>query len=229
MTTGQRIKDARKAAGMTQKELGEKLGLSFQSIAQWENNLRKPKYETLEKIAQALDTTVDELMGIGNLSEERIKKRQRESLKADGYEQEKIDKIMETSEKIFTKAELQSLDNFDLMFSATKFLAQMGCYAVFIPEDKDNILLHNVRNNTFYILRGPQYLRFLENLTLLAKFTLSQMFEGAVEALNYEDAEKRGYIDILPIRPPQPLPQAPTPPDDETALESSEKPPEGHL
>ncbi len=54
VTTGQRIKAARKKAGMTQKELGEKLGLSFQSIAQWENDLRNPKYDTLQRIAAAL-------------------------------------------------------------------------------------------------------------------------------------------------------------------------------
>lgn len=54
MTTGERIKAARKAAGMTQKELGEKMGLSFQSIAQWENDLRKPKFDTIERIAAVL-------------------------------------------------------------------------------------------------------------------------------------------------------------------------------
>lgn len=63
MTTGQRIKAARKAAGMTQKELGDKLGLSFQSIAQWENDLRNPKYETLERLADALDIHVSQLLG----------------------------------------------------------------------------------------------------------------------------------------------------------------------
>ena len=40
---------------MTQKELGLKLGVSFQSIAQWENDLRKPKHETLQRIANALN------------------------------------------------------------------------------------------------------------------------------------------------------------------------------
>ncbi len=64
MTTGQRIKAARKAAGMTQKELGEKLGLSFQSIAQWENDLRNPKYDTLQRIAAALAVHPGELMGL---------------------------------------------------------------------------------------------------------------------------------------------------------------------
>ena len=63
MTTGQRIKAARKNAKMTQKELGQKLGISFQSIAQWENNLRNPKIETLQRIADALGVSVDYLLG----------------------------------------------------------------------------------------------------------------------------------------------------------------------
>ena len=66
MTTGQRIKEARKNAGMTQKELGEKLGVSFQGIAQWENDLRKPKLESLQKIATALDVPIAYLLGSMN-------------------------------------------------------------------------------------------------------------------------------------------------------------------
>lgn len=54
MTTGQRIKEARKKAGLTQKELAAKLGIAYQTLAQWENDLRNPKRETLQKIASAL-------------------------------------------------------------------------------------------------------------------------------------------------------------------------------
>lgn len=61
MSVGQNIKNARKRAGLTQKELAQKLGLSFQSIAQWENDLRNPKIETLRKIAKALECTPAEL------------------------------------------------------------------------------------------------------------------------------------------------------------------------
>lgn len=61
MTIGEKIRNARKAAGLTQKELAQRLGLSFQSIAQWENDLRKPKIETIQKIADALGITVWEL------------------------------------------------------------------------------------------------------------------------------------------------------------------------
>lgn len=64
MATGERIKAARRKANLTQKELGEKLGISYQSVAQWENNLRNPKYETLQRIAQVLNTSVSDLMGV---------------------------------------------------------------------------------------------------------------------------------------------------------------------
>lgn len=70
MTTGQRIKEARKAAGMTQKDLAEKLGLAYQTLAQWENNLRNPKFETLEKIATALNVHPGELMGLVNYGDD---------------------------------------------------------------------------------------------------------------------------------------------------------------
>lgn len=62
MTTGQLIKAARKKAGMTQKELGAKLGVAYQTLAQWENDLRNPKLDTLQRIASALGVPVQELI-----------------------------------------------------------------------------------------------------------------------------------------------------------------------
>lgn len=54
MTIGEKIQSARKQAGLTQIQLGKKLGVSGSMIGQWENDLRKPKSETLERIANAL-------------------------------------------------------------------------------------------------------------------------------------------------------------------------------
>ena len=62
MTMGARIKAARRKVGLTQTELAGKLGISFQSIAQWENDLRNPKLETLRKIAGALDIPISQLL-----------------------------------------------------------------------------------------------------------------------------------------------------------------------
>lgn len=61
MTTGQRLKMARKKAGLTQAELAAKLNIPYQSISQWERDLRQPKAETLEKIAEALEISPADL------------------------------------------------------------------------------------------------------------------------------------------------------------------------
>ncbi len=54
MTVAECIKIARKKAGMTQEELGRKLGVSGSMIAQYETGKRHPKMETKEDIAFAL-------------------------------------------------------------------------------------------------------------------------------------------------------------------------------
>ena len=61
MTTGQLIKAARKKAGMTQEDLGKKLGVSGSFIAQYETDNRNPKQETLLKIAKALGVHLRDL------------------------------------------------------------------------------------------------------------------------------------------------------------------------
>lgn len=63
MTTGKRIQQARKAKGLSQKQLGEKLDVSASMIGQYENDLRNPKVETLLRIAAALNVSMYYLSG----------------------------------------------------------------------------------------------------------------------------------------------------------------------
>lgn len=53
MEMGKLIRQARKNDGLTQKELSQKVGTTFQNVAQWENGLRNPKIGVLRKIANA--------------------------------------------------------------------------------------------------------------------------------------------------------------------------------
>lgn len=62
MTTGELIKAARKKAGLTQAQLAEKLGISYVGVSQWENDLRNPKLDTLQRIAAALGVPVQDLI-----------------------------------------------------------------------------------------------------------------------------------------------------------------------
>lgn len=61
MTIGENIRRIRKSKEMTQKDLAAKLETTPQNLAQYENGKRNPKPETLQKIADALGTTVSEL------------------------------------------------------------------------------------------------------------------------------------------------------------------------
>ena len=62
MKVNEKIKDARKAAGLTQKQLAEKLGVSAAMVAQYENGHRLPNVQTLKKIAYALNINVSDLL-----------------------------------------------------------------------------------------------------------------------------------------------------------------------
>ena len=64
MQIGERIKAARKKAGLTQKQLGGKMGISYQAVAQWENDLRNPKIESLRAIANALEVPLRDLISV---------------------------------------------------------------------------------------------------------------------------------------------------------------------
>lgn len=70
MDVGEKIKQERQNANMSQKELGEKLGVSQAMIGQYESGKRKPKVETLTKIANALDVPISKLTFYASMVDE---------------------------------------------------------------------------------------------------------------------------------------------------------------
>lgn len=69
---GAKLKAIRESNGLTQKELGEKVGLSDVRIRQYEIGNRTPKLYLLEKIAVALDVPVYALWDMGFLKNRDI-------------------------------------------------------------------------------------------------------------------------------------------------------------
>lgn len=61
MTLGEIIKQARITKGLSQKELAALLGTTPQNLAQYENNRRRPRINTLKNIASAMNITLGEL------------------------------------------------------------------------------------------------------------------------------------------------------------------------
>lgn len=75
MTTGEKIRAARKALGMTQKQLGKacKPPIAEPTIRRYELGMLNPKLETLEKIASALNIGVSDLLGKSEIIHESAK------------------------------------------------------------------------------------------------------------------------------------------------------------
>lgn len=63
LKTGEVICKRRKELGLTQNQLAKVLNISFQAVSKWENNTAYPDIEMLPKLAAALHTTVDALLG----------------------------------------------------------------------------------------------------------------------------------------------------------------------
>lgn len=58
---GKRIREARQAKGLSQEQLGEQLGVSFQAVSTWETGKFIPDSDHLPALAKALDLSLDAL------------------------------------------------------------------------------------------------------------------------------------------------------------------------
>lgn len=61
-TLGDRIKLLRKEALLTQDELGKKLNIGKSTISQYENNINTPDIDTIKRIADIFDVSLDYLL-----------------------------------------------------------------------------------------------------------------------------------------------------------------------
>ncbi|MDE6661656.1 MAG: helix-turn-helix domain-containing protein, partial [Anaeroplasmataceae bacterium] len=57
------IKRFRLAKGWTQEELAEKLNVTRQTISKWEQGINEPDIDTLKKLSEVFDVSIDELIG----------------------------------------------------------------------------------------------------------------------------------------------------------------------
>lgn len=72
-TFGQILKKSRKSLGLSQAELGEKLGVSVQTVSRWENDGGMPDISQIVPLAKILGTSCDVLLGMENSEEEMIR------------------------------------------------------------------------------------------------------------------------------------------------------------
>ena len=69
MTMGNIIKELRKERGLTQEELAERLGVTYQAISKWENNAGMPDISQVVPLASVFGVSTDVLFGIAGTTE----------------------------------------------------------------------------------------------------------------------------------------------------------------
>ena len=65
MKIGGYIRHLRKAEGLTQKALADRLGVSFQAVSKWETGEALPDTALLPELCEVLNTTADKLLNGG--------------------------------------------------------------------------------------------------------------------------------------------------------------------
>ena len=102
MNIGNRIKELRKQRGITQEQLADRIGVSFQAVSKWENNISLPDITLVPSLASYFGVSMDELFDY-NLEE--IKKEalaiERKSVKYREENQEEGQKILAEGLKKF--------------------------------------------------------------------------------------------------------------------------------
>ncbi len=63
MVAGQRLKEARKKANLTQEQLASMLGIKAAEISQYESDKRTPRWPVFRKLLDILNISADEVLG----------------------------------------------------------------------------------------------------------------------------------------------------------------------
>ena len=68
---GKRMKARRALLGWTQQDLADASGVNINSIARYEAGINTPSLEAADKLARALDMSIDAMVGLAPLEEVR--------------------------------------------------------------------------------------------------------------------------------------------------------------
>lgn len=69
---GDKLKELRKAKGLTQEELGKLFNVAKNTVSYWEANTSKPDIDLIVKLAQYFNVTTDYLLGFNQDDSDKI-------------------------------------------------------------------------------------------------------------------------------------------------------------
>ena len=127
-TIGEMISSLRKEKGMTQNELAEKMNVTDKAVSKWERDLSCPDINTISKLANILDVSVDELL--------QAKKKENSNTKL----KELINLIFKAISLAMGIAVvvLNILDKIDTKSSIIMLGIGIACIGIYLLDEKEN-------------------------------------------------------------------------------------------
>ena len=77
MTLGEKLTQARKAAGLTQADVAAKLNVSRQAVSRWESGQSKPSTERLLALGELYGVSIDQLLNTENVEMPAVRSEER--------------------------------------------------------------------------------------------------------------------------------------------------------
>lgn len=125
---GETIAYLRKEKGMTQSELAEKMNVTDKAVSKWERNLSCPDINTISKLANILDISVEELL--------KTKKNNLKTTKVKSLSN-LIFKVVALAMGISVTV-LNILNEIDIKSSLILLSVGLTCIGLYLLNDKDN-------------------------------------------------------------------------------------------
>lgn len=63
---GERLKKLRRENNLTQKQVGQRIGVAISAVSSYESGVRYPTYESLVKLSRLYNVTTDYLIGLSD-------------------------------------------------------------------------------------------------------------------------------------------------------------------
>ncbi len=164
MTLGEKIKAARKNAGLTQEQMAEKLMISRPAITKWEMDKGIPDIENLKAIAKLLDVSLDYLLNDGEELDLNVIKEPIDLSKyGKGFKKKLKDKIVREK---FPKAEIMTLLPAKLLTKGERLIDNLLGWLTSAPFGTPDLInsVKLVGNEYYLAVNGDnQYLVIISN------------------------------------------------------------------
>ena len=155
MSLGERIKERRKACGISQEKLAELVGVSRQAVTKWETGQSAPSTENLLRLAEILSTNAETLLSHGESADQSLAE-QIYCLQKKDEEEKTARRLSQIKTKLLTASAV--LGGYAVIYLLGRIFAQNAENAtvlgwLFGPDPKQLSYLYGwlLHNNLFFV------------------------------------------------------------------------------